>query len=1170
MRFSQFVHLHCHSDYSLLNSPMTIDQMLDQVVMLRQPAVALTDYGNLFGAIEFYSKAMRRGIKPIMGCECFVVDDLNVRKASGHRPEYPKIVLLASNNRGWHNLLHLVSVGYLEGFYYKPRIDRALLAKHSAGLIALTAGDSEIDRALKLGNIDEAQNLAREYSAMFAEHAFFIELQASFDDTSQPLNERRIALAHALDLPLVASNNCHFIEEDDFEAYRAMIGIERNQLLENVRDTGVSSQHYFKSEDEMRELFGFIPEALENTLHIANRCNVDLQFGNYQLPDFALPDPDMELEDFFRQQAHDGLDGRWAAITHGSPDADRAEYEQRLDFELDVILGMGFPGYFLIVADFIQWAKKQQIPVGPGRGSGAGSLVAYSMLITDLDPIRYGLLFERFLNPERVSMPDFDIDFCMDRRGEVIEYVTEKYGADRVSQIITFGSMKAKAVIRDVGRVRGIDLVKVNGIAKLIPADLKMTLKKALAEEPRLAKMVEDDSEVDALFQLALRLEGRHRNAGTHAAGVVIGRRPLVELSPLFKMAGEEGKVVQWDMQHAEKMGLIKFDFLGLKTLTVIDKACRNVRRQPEQEGFDINTIPMDDAATFALLQKGQTSAVFQVESEGMRDLLTRLLPDCFEDIIALVALYRPGPLESGMVDDFIERKHGRQNTLYPLPQLKPILQETNGVILYQEQVMKIAQVLAGYSLGQADMLRRAMGKKKAEEMAKQRAIFMKGAADNKQPADKAELIFDLMEKFAGYGFNKSHSAAYALIAYQTAYLKAHFPQAFMAATCSCDMGNSDKIAVLVNDCKRMGIDLLPPHINQSEWEFVPEKGAIRYGLGAIKGVGQVAIEALVSQRQQDGVFTDLEQIISRCDEKHINKRLLEALIKVGATDGVLPHMHAALQGVDAALSRLKHKKKHFSERQGVLFAADQIEESVLFEPVPRWGKGECLQQEKEVLGFYLSGHPLQEYLSNINDIGSGTLDGFSQLSAKEEVVFAVGVSSVREYRGGKGTMAFVVVEDLHATVEAVVFARAYTEYQELLASDQPLLLVGHVDDDAEREKRSLLVDELYPLAEALPKLIGQVRITSSAIRWDATTIALLKQWADESPGDTGLLLDVVLPDGSIAQLRSSLCYRWDRTIHQRFLDLFGDAIQCECCAWKRKQKQKRFEPRARSQSTEG
>ncbi len=1156
MKFSRFVHLHTHSDYSLLNSPTRIDQLLDRVVALRQPAVALTDYGNLFGAIEFYSKAMRRGVKPILGCECFVVDDLRVRQKSSRRPDYARIVLLASNNEGWRNLLKIVSTGYLEGFYYRPRIDRELLAEHSSGLIALTSGDGEIDRALRRGNMDQARALAAEYRAIFPDGTLFIELQGSYDEQVEALNRRRIALAHEMGLPLVATNNCHFVAEADFEAFKAMVAIESNSLLENVRDLPASSDHYLKSETEMRELFHGVRDALENTLHIANRCNVDLQFGKYQLPDFALPDPEMELADYFRQQAAAGLEARWLTIVRGSPDADRADYEARLAFELDIILKMGFPGYFLIVADFIQWAKKHDIPVGPGRGSGAGSLVAYALLITDLDPIRYGLLFERFLNPERVSMPDFDIDFCMDRRDEVIHYVTEKYGAGRVSQIITFGAMKAKAVVRDVGRVLGIDLGKVNAIAKLIPDDLKITLERALVEEPRLEAMVEDDSEVARLFDLAMRLEGRHRNAGTHAAGVVIGRTPLVEIAPLFRLAGEdEGQAVQWDMQHAEKMGLIKFDFLGLKTLTVIDKACRNVRRHPQQAEFDIGTIPIDDAATFTLLQKGQTGAVFQVESDGMRDLLTRLLPDCFEDIIALVALYRPGPLESGMVDDFIERKHGRQKTVYPLPELEPILRETYGVILYQEQVMKIAQVLAGYSLGQADMLRRAMGKKKPEEMAKQREIFMKGAAEKNHPAEQAEQIFDLMEKFAGYGFNKSHSAAYALISYQTAYLKAHFPQAFMAATLSCDMGNSDKVAMLIRDCGRMGIEVLPPHINHSEWEFVPEGEAIRFGLGAIKGVGHSAVEELLRHRP-DGGYDSLETIVMHCDDRQVNKRMLEALIKAGATEGVLPHKRQALEGIECALTRLKHKKQLHSERQGMLFAAEQAADSVLFENAcAPWGRGESLQQEKEVLGFYLSGHPLQEYFAHIPQIGSGNLADFARMEDKTDVVFAVGISGVREHRTGKGVMAFVTVEDLHASgIDAVLFARNYERCRDLLTGDQPLLLVGRVDGAPDRDKRSLMIDDLYPLAEVLPKLVSRVTVRATTMRWDDDTVAELKAWAGEFPGDTRLFLDVVLPDGSIAQLRSALGFRWEYALHRRFIDRFGDGVRCECRAWQKEQ----------------
>ncbi|MDQ6950486.1 MAG: DNA polymerase III subunit alpha [Mariprofundales bacterium] len=1167
MQFSHFAHLHTHSDYSLLNSAMTVDQMIARAVTLRQPALALTDYGNLFGAIEFYTKAMRKGIKPILGCELYIVDDMHQHEhAPGGRPNYAKLVVLARNNIGWHNLLHLVSDGYLEGFYYKPRIDRARLAEHSRGLIALSSGDGEIDRALRDGDAANARNLCQSYRDIFPNNSFFIELQADFREGTVAMNQRRIELARELDLPLVASNNAHFLHAEDFDAYRAMVAIGRNRLLSDIGSEEVSAQNYFKSEAEMRELFEATPEAIENTLHIANRCNVDLQFGNYQLPDFALPDG-IEIDAYFRQQATKGLDGRWPTILFGRPDAQREEYDQRLEFELGVIKKMGFPGYFLIVADFIQWSKQQEIPVGPGRGSGAGSLVAYAMLITDLDPIRYGLLFERFLNPERVSMPDFDIDFCMERRGEAIQYVTEHYGQERVSQIITFGSMKAKAVVRDVGRVLAIDLGKINTIAKLIPSDLKMTLEKALIEEPKLEAMRREDPEVTALFDLATKLEGMHRNAGTHAAGVVIGRTPLVEVAPLFKLSGEEGKVVQWDMAHAEKMGLIKFDFLGLKTLTVIDKACRNVRREPKLADFDIVTIPMDDQKTFALLQQGQTSAVFQVESDGMRDLLRKVLPDCFEDIIALVALYRPGPLESGMVEDFIERKHGRQESVYALPQLKPILEETYGVILYQEQVMKIAQVLAGYSLGQADMLRRAMGKKKPEEMDKQRTIFMEGCTKNRIAADKAEYIFDLMAKFAGYGFNKSHSAAYALIAYQTAYLKAHFPQAFMAATLSCDMGNSDKIAALVSDCQRMEITILPPDMNTSEWAFVPEKRSIRFGLGAIKGVGEAASLDLVAQRNQGGAFTSLEDIVTRCGDKQINKRLMESLIKAGATNGVLPHMHAAIEGIDHALSGLKSRKKRQTHRQGSLFSATQMPATPLFPQLPEWSAGECLQQEREVLGFYLSGHPLQDYLANIDQLGSGNLVDILRMEDQSPVVVAVGVSSIREHRGGKGTMAFVQVEDLHGSAESVFFAKNYTQYRELLAQEKPLLLVGYLDKS--REKPSILVHELHLLAEALPKLISRVRLRSSAIFWDAAAIESIQQAARDHPGETTLVLDVRLPDGSIAELNSGVRLCWNTTVHQQFQRQFGKGMRCERREWKVPPAKRRFIKKPPQSNTE-
>ncbi len=883
-------------------------------------------------------------------------------------------------------------------------------------------------------------------------------------------------------------------------------------------------------------------------MYIANRCNVDLTFGRYQLPDFRPPD-DSDLEHFIRAEARRGLDDRWPAIIEGRPDAKREEYEARLEFELDVIEKMGFPGYFLIVSDFIRWAKARDIPVGPGRGSGAGSLVAYCLKITDLDPLRYGLLFERFLNPERVSMPDFDIDFCMIRREEVIRYVTEKYGEEKVAQIITFGSMKAKAVVRDVGRVLGMELAKVNAIAKLIPNDLKMTLEKALAEEPKLARMVQEDPEVDNLFRLAARLEGRHRNAGKHAAGVIIGRDPLVESAPLFKVPGEEGKVVQWDMGNAEKAGLIKFDFLGLKTLTVIDMACRFVREAGEPD-FDIARIPLDDAKTFELLQRGQTGAVFQVESQGMRELLTRLKPDCFEDLIALVALYRPGPLESGMVDTYIDCKHGRKEIEYALPQLEPILKETNGVILYQEQVMQIAQVLAGYTLGQADMLRRAMGKKKPEEMMRQREIFMEGAAKKKIPADKAEQIFDLMEKFAGYGFNKSHSAAYALIAWQTAWLKAHHPRAFMAATFSCDMGNSDKVAALVADCRQMEIEILPPHVNDSDWEFRPEGEGIRFGLGAIKGVGEAAIRALVAERETNGRFDSFEDMVMRAPERALNKRILEALIKAGALDGLIPERRAALEGLEKALEKLARRRKEFAARQNALFGALEPEgESGVFPSVAPWNPGERLQAEREALGFYLSGHPLENALAGLAGLGNANLGMLDELEDGAEVVIPATVAGLRPYHGRGGTMAFVRLEDLHGQCDLVVFARLFAEIGELLQSDVPLLIAARVDRS--KDEPTLIADAVRSIADALPELVDVIEITAPAIGWDEMTLARLKSMTGEE-GAAAIRFRVRLADGSIAVLQGGRRATWSDEMRAWLMARFGEqAVRLHCAPWR-------------------
>jgi len=1152
MQFAPFAHLHVHSDFSLLAGAMSVPAMLDKAAELRQPAIALTDHGNLFGAVEFYSEAMRRGIKPVLGCEVFLCDDHGQKVSAGPRgPTYPQLLLLARNNHGWHNLMRLISISYLQGFYYKPRVDKALLRQYGEGLIALSSGwNGEVERHLRHGHTDLARQAVLEYAGIFPNHHFFIELQRHGITGQEALNRQLIELAHETGVGLVATNNAHFLEREDFHAFKAMLAIKSGRVLADESGGHYTPEHYLKSHQEMCELFEDVPEALENSLHIARRCNVDMQFGQYQLPDFQPPDG-MDVKAYMLMQAREGLEMRWSAIVAGSPGADRNAYEERLDFELGVIRQMGFPGYFLIVADFIRWAREHDIPVGPGRGSGAGSIAAYCLGITDLDPIRYGLLFERFLNPERISMPDFDIDFCMSRRDEVIRYVTGKYGADQVAQIITYGSMKAKAVVRDVGRVLGMELGKVNSIAKLIPNDLKMTLDKALAAEPRLKAMLDHDDTVARLFAIARRLEGLHRHAGKHAAGVVIGRDALVETAPLYKEAREDGVIVQWDMKCVEKVGLVKFDFLGLKTLTVIDLACRLVRQHGEHADFGISAIPLDDAMTFQLLQQANTAAVFQVESSGMRDLLTRLKPDCFEDIIALVALYRPGPLESGMVDDFIECKHGRKEIVYLLPQLKPVLQETNGVILYQEQVMQIAQVLAGYTLGQADMLRRAMGKKKPEEMAKQRKIFMQGAEKKKIPADRAEQIFDLMEKFAGYGFNKSHSAAYALIAYQTAYLKAHFPQAFMAATLSCDMGNSDRVCSLIADCRNMKIPILPPHVHTSDWEFVPEGAqAIRFGLGAVKGVGEAAVRALVRARNDGGAFSSFADVCMRLPARAFNKRMAEALIKAGAFEGLIPHTRAALEGLSEAMERAAHKRHEVKAHQSSLFEVAEpqgLKEG--FPDVQPWGMGECLKHEREVLGFYLTGHPLEEYLGHVEGLANINMEDVKRLADGVRVVTAVGVSSVRTHRAARGTMAFIQVEDLHASAEMVCFADLYQEACEYLDGEQALLAVVRVDRS--RDELSLVAEAIEPLESVLTRQLACIRIVVSALAWDKEAIVRFRNLADKNPGDAKVSFHLRLANGSQAELSSDLSLCWNSEVKQQLRIWFGvDGIHLICRPW--------------------
>ncbi|MDX8377945.1 MAG: DNA polymerase III subunit alpha [Mariprofundales bacterium] len=1166
MRFSRFVHLHVHSDYSLLGASASIGGILGTVAKLRQPAVALTDYANLFGAIDFYSNAMRRGIKPIMGMEVYLCPDHRQKISSSRMPQYPTLLLLARTNIGWRNLMALASIGYLQGFYYKPRIDKNILAEHIDGLIGLSSGwNGEVERALRAGKTDAGRSLAIEYASLFRQHdqpCFFLELQRHGSREQDELSHQVLTLAHATDIPLVATNATHFVERADFQAFETVLALQQNRTLNDNVSRHFTPEHYLKSGEEMQLLFKDVPEALENTLAIASRCNVDMQFGNYQMPDFRPPirkgvDEVPNLELYLRHQSNEGLDKRWPLIVQGIPEAKREDYNQRMQFELDTIIDMGFAGYFLIVADFIQWAKNQDIPVGPGRGSGAGSLVAYSLGITDLDPLRYGLLFERFLNPERVSMPDFDIDFCMNRRDAVIQYVTKKYGTDKVAQIITFGSMKAKAVVRDVARALGMPPSRGDMLAKLIPNNLNITLDTAFAQEDKLLKECNQDNDVARLFMIARRLEGLHRHAGKHAAGVIIGRQALQEIAPLYRDSRDEdgGAIVQWDMKCSEKVGLIKFDFLGLKTLTVLHLACSLAKKYEQLDlgnQGDLLALPLDDVASFALLQRGDTKAVFQLESSGIRELLVRLRPDCFEDIIALVALYRPGPLQSGMVDTFIDCKHGRQEVEYPLPQLKPILAETYGVILYQEQVMKIAQVLALYSLGQADMLRRAMGKKNPEEMAKQRQVFMEGSSKNNIPEDKATYIFDLMEKFAGYGFNKSHSAAYALIAYQTAYLKAHAPRSFMAATMSCDMQDDSKIQSMVEDCRSSKIPLLPPNINSSVWGFVPEGEGIRFGLGAIKGVGEAAVTEVLAERDQGGSFVSLLDMLSRIKARTLNKRMLEAIIVVGATDCMGSHRAAVLENLEYLQETANRQRRERAAGQSSLF--DDVDSSVsandseLMADVAKWTPAECLRQEREALGFYLTGHPLAELLRNVYQLGDSNLGLLANKAKDAQMILPISVGSIRMHQGVRGKMAFVRIEDLHAGTDLVCFQKTYAKYAHLLQPDALLLLKARVDRS--REEPSLIAEEACQLIDVLPQIVEYVVLIANATHFDAAAITSLEQLSKSYSGNTRLDIRLELPNGLIAYLKTPLSLCWNETVRSRLArDFAAGTIHVHCRA---------------------
>jgi len=1033
-----------------------VPPLVKKVAEMGMPAVALTDFTNLCGLVKFYGTAHGCGVKPIIGADFLM-------QSAEFGDELTKLTVLAADNTGYKNLTLLISKAYLRGHVqHQPVIDKEWLVELSEGVILLSGGKSgEIGKALLKGNHKVVSDCVEFYQTHFPDR-FYLELTRTGRADEESYLHFALELAEQAELPVVATNDVVILDESLFDAHEIRVAIHDGYTLEDPRrPKNYSAQQYLRSEEEMCELFSDIPEALENSVEIAKRCNVTVRLGEYFLP--AFPTEGMEETEFLVMKSEEGLEERLEFLF---PDPKvreerRPEYDERLEVELEVINNMGFPGYFLIVMEFIQWSKDNDIPVGPGRGSGAGSLVAYALKITDLDPLEYDLLFERFLNPERVSMPDFDVDFCMDKRDQVIDHVAEMYGRDAVSQIITFGTMAAKAVIRDVGRVLGHGFGFVDRISKLVPPDPGMTLEKAFKAEPALPELYENDEEIKELIDMCRILEGCTRNAGKHAGGVVISPTTITDFAPIYADAEGHFPVTQFDKNDVETAGLVKFDFLGLRTLTIIDWALGLINPRLEREGkapVAIESIPLDDQASFNLLQNSETTAVFQLESRGMKELIKRLQPDCFEDIIALVALFRPGPLQSGMVDNFIDRKHGREAISYPdetwqHESLKETLDPTYGIILYQEQVMQIAQILAGYTLGGADMLRRAMGKKKPEEMAKQRGTFKEGAENNGVDGELAMKIFDLVEKFAGYGFNKSHSAAYALVSYQTLWLKTHYPAEFMAAVMTADMDNTEKVVGLVDECFRMKLKVLPPDINAGLYRFnVDETGAIVYGIGAIKGVGEGPIEAILEARNKGGYFKDLFDFCARIDLKKVNKRVIEKLIYAGALDRLGPHRAAMMASLADAVKAASqhHQAEAFGQSDlfGVLTEApEEVEHK--YTKVEPWPEKVWLEGERDTLGLYLTGHPINAYIKELGKYTSCRLKDATPTRRDQSVTIAGLVIAARVMTTKRGTrIGLMTLDDRSGRMEVMLFSDALDRYAELLEKDKILVVSGQVSFD--------------------------------------------------------------------------------------------------------------------------
>ncbi|MEP6391749.1 MAG: DNA polymerase III subunit alpha [Halioglobus sp.] len=1057
---SDFVHLRLHTEYSIVDGLLRIKPLVERVADLGMPAVAMTDVCNFYGLVKMHKAAFAAGVKPIFGV------DLNVKQADDPDRAYP-LCLLAMNQAGYRNLTELISQAYTEGQQLGvPYVEREWLEQHSEGVIALSAGAAgDVGQAL----VSEKPELARERAAYWMglyPGRFYLEVHRVGREGDESHLHAAVELADQLQCPVVATNDVRFKDASEFEAHEARVCIRESRTLDDPRrNRAYTEQQYLRSPQEMAELFRDLPEALANTIEIAQRCNVVLELGKPYLPDYPVP-AGMTMDEYFRQLSFEGLEKRLEVILSDGRDdsvAGRTAYTERLEFELNTIIQMGFPGYFLIVMDFIRWAKQHDIPVGPGRGSGAGSLVAYALEITDLDPLQYDLLFERFLNPERVSMPDFDVDFCMEKRDLVIDYVAETYGREAVSQIITFGTLAAKAVVRDVARVQDKPYGLADKLSKMIPFEVGMTLSKALEQEEPLRDFLQDDGQAQEIWDMAIQLEGITRNVGKHAGGVVIAPSRLTDFSPLFCDESGGGLVTQYDKGDVEDAGLVKFDFLGLRTLTIIDWAVKMINVMRAQQGelpLDIMQIPLVDEPTFDLLKSAETTAVFQLESRGMKELISRLRPDRFEDIIALVALFRPGPLQSGMVENFINRKHGREEISYPdisyqHEWLKPILEPTYGIILYQEQVMQIAQELAGYTLGGADMLRRAMGKKKPEEMAKQRTIFEDGARSKGVDGTLAIKIFDLVEKFAGYGFNKSHSAAYALVSYQTAWLKQHYPAPFMAAVMSSELDNTDKIVTLVEECRRMGLTLKLPDVNEGQHMFtVNATQEVIYGLGAIKGLGEGPIENILKTREADGSFSDLFDFCARTDPKRVNRKAIDALIRSGAFDSLQEDRWVLMASLEDALKAAEQNASNRDSGIEDLFgevvpssSTDSCDVYAGFRHVRAWSDKERLGGEKDTLGLYVTGHPIDEYEAEVRKFAPVRIADLRADKQGNQVLAGL-IMSARTMKTQRGTMAILQLDDRSARIEVTVYSEAYNAHRELLVKDSIVIVEGRLAQD--------------------------------------------------------------------------------------------------------------------------